>query len=433
MRAIFSEKSRLQKLLQVEVALASAHADQGTIPKGAVKTIASAVDQRQVTVGRVAELEAEVKHDIMALVLALSEVSGDAGRYVHLGATSSDILDSATALQLKEALPMLGEGLLRLRAALLTLATAHKGTVMVGRTHGQAAVPLTFGLKMAVFALEVQRHRERLRQAAPRILVGKMSGAVGTGAAFGKDALKLQDRVMERLGLGTEVAATQIVSRDRYAEYVALLAGIAASLERFATEVRNLQRTEIGEVAEAFGDRQVGSSTMAQKENPITSENICGLARIVRGFVGPAYENVPLWHERDLTNSSAERFILPHVTVLVDDILHKAATVFETLRVREDRMAANLEATQGMIMAEAVMMALARKGMDRQAAHELVREVSRRATAQGVSLQKALEAEGAVVKVLPKKELLAAMDPEGYIGSSAAIVDRVVALCEDSP
>ncbi len=432
MKSIFTEESRLQKLLQVEVALAGAHADLGTIPKGAVKAIASAVDQRKVRPERVAELEGQTKHDVMALVLALSEASGNAGEYVHLGATSNDITDTAAALQLKDALPMIKEGLIRLRGALLSLAKEHRATVMLGRTHGQAAAPMTFGLKMAVFALETQRHLERLQEATKRIIAGKMLGAVGTGASFGDQALKLQDLVMEKLGLTAEQAATQIVGRDRYAEYVSLLAGVAASLDKFATEVRNLQRTEIGEVAEAFGKKQVGSSTMPQKENPITSENVVGLARIVRGFVVPALENVSLWHERDLTNSSSERFIIPHVTVLVDDMLHKMSDVFENLRVRPDRMWENVLATKGMLMGEAVMMALAKKGMGRQKAHETVREISLKAKAEGLGLKEALREEEAVTASLTEEELDDAMDPRNYLGASGDIVDRVVAMCEGS-
>lgn len=430
MKAIFSEDHRIQTLLHVEASLAEAHAALGHIPTKAARRIADAAEGGRVTGDRVAELESETKHDVMALVLALSEVAGEAGAYVHLGATSNDVTDTAAALQLKAAFPLLEAGLVRLQDALLRLAKEHKGTVMTGRTHGQAAVPITFGLKMAVFAAEVRRHRERLREASKRILVGKMAGAVGTGAGFGEDALRLQDLVMEGLGLGVEEAATQIVGRDRYAEYVALLAGVAASLERFATEVRNLQRTEIGEVAEAFGAEQVGSSTMPSKENPITSENVCGLARIVRGFVVPAYENVPLWHERDLTNSSAERFILPHVTVLVDDMLHKMAGVFEDLRVRPERMWENLQATGGFAMSEAVMMALAGKGMDRQEAHELVREVSLKAKAGGKGFRDLLlESEG-VASVLTLEEIDGALDPQNYLGAALDIVDRTVSICE---
>lgn len=432
MKAIFAEENRLQKLLQVEAALAEAHASLGTIPRDAAKAIRAAVEGGHVSLERVADLEAEIKHDVMALVLALSEAAEDHGKYVHLGATSNDITDTAAALQLQEAFPLLAQGLRRLRTALLNLAVEHRETVMLGRTHGQAAVPMTFGLKVAVFALEVQRHLERLEEAKKRVLVGKMSGAVGTGAAFGEGAAEIQDLVMVRLGLVGEEASTQVVGRDRYAEYVALLAGVAASLEKFATEVRNLQRTEIGEVAEAFETKQVGSSTMAHKENPVTSESVCGLGRIVRGFVQPAYENVVLWHERDLTNSSAERFILPHVTVLVDDLLHKMAGVFETLRVYPERMRVNLESTKGLVMAEAVIMALGRKGMGRQDAHELLRQLSLKAKEEDRPLREVLLEDANVTSLLGEKDLDAALDPANYLGVSGKLVDRVVALCREA-
>ncbi|TLZ59338.1 MAG: adenylosuccinate lyase, partial [Methanobacteriota archaeon] len=295
----------------------------------------------------------ETRHDLMAVVLALSEVcSGDAGRYVHLGATSNDISDTATALQLRDAIRELLSGLRALRGVLANLAKTHRNTLMLGRTHGQAAVPMTFGLKIAVFASEVDRHITRLMECERRVVVGKMSGAVGSGAALGPKAGEIERAVMKDLGIGVEEAATQVVGRDRYAEFIAVLANLAASLEKFCTEVRNLQRTEIGEAAEAFeSEHQVGSSTMAQKENPVTSENVCSLARIVRGFVIPAYENVPLWHERDLTNSAAERILLPHAAVLTDDIVAKTADIFRNLRVFPERMRANLEVTKGQVMA----------------------------------------------------------------------------------
>jgi len=428
MKAIFDEETRLQRLLDVEAALARAEAKVGLIPKEAAEGIAMAARSKKVTLARVAELEKETRHDLMAVVLALTEAcEGDAGKYVHLGATSNDILDTATALQLKDAIAILEEDLGQLIRVLTRLASKYKRTVMLGRTHGQAAVPITFGLKMAVFASEVDRHRERLREAARRVLVGKMSGAVGTGAAFGPKALEIQAAVMEDLGLGTEEASTQVVGRDRYAEFLAVLANLAASLEKFATEVRNLQRNEIGEAAEAFeGKRQVGSSTMAHKENPIASENVCSLARIVRSLVIPAYENVPLWHERDLTNSAAERFLLPHACVLIDEMLARMTEVFANLRVYPDRMRANLEATKGQVMAEAVMIALVGKGLGRQEAHRLVRDAALRARTKDVHLKEVLAADRTVAKLLTKAELERAMNPEAYVGQSVAIVEAVV-------
>jgi adenylosuccinate lyase len=428
MKAIFEEEARLQRLLDVEAALARAEASVGMIPETAAKDITKHATTKEVTVDRVTELERETHHDLMAVVLGLTEASGkDAGRFVHLGATSSDIIDTATAIQLRDATALIDADLAELALTFATLAGKHKRTLMLGRTHGQAAVPITFGLKTAVYAAEVARHRERLVESAKRVLVGKMSGAVGTGAAFGPKALELQDAVMEDLGLGVEEAATQVVGRDRYAEFLAICANIASSLEKFATEVRNLQRTEIGEVAEAFeGKRQVGSSTMAQKENPVNAENVTSLARVVRGLVIPAYENVALWHERDLTNSAAERILIPHACVLLDDMLARTTDIYRTLRVYPDRMKANLEATKGQVMAESVMIALTKKGMGRQEAHGLVREAARKARAEGKHLRDVLKTHKKVKEHLTDAEIERALKYDTYLGQSEKIVDSVI-------
>ena len=428
MKRIFEEEARLQRLLDVEAALARAESKVGLVPREAAAEITKKATTKFVTVKRVEELERETRHDLMAVVLALTEAcAGDAGKYVHLGATSNDIQDSATALQLRDAIRVIEESLDGLIDAFADLATKHKKTIMLGRTHGQAAVPITFGLKVAVFASEVARQRERMRQATPRIVVGKMSGAVGTGAAFGPQALEIQTSVMTELGIGFEEAATQVVGRDRHAEFIGILANLAASLEKFCTEVRNLQRTEIAEVAEAFeGKSQVGSSTMAQKENPVASENVCSLARIVRSLVTPALENVPLWHERDLTNSAAERILIPHACVLIDEMMAKTTEIFRTLRVFPDRMKANLEATQGQVMAEAVMMALVAKGLGRQEAHKLVRDAAQNARTKGIHLREALLAEARISKLLSKGEIETAMDPTAYLGQSVSIIDATL-------
>jgi len=428
MKAIFDEGTRLQRLLDVEGALARALAKVGNIPREAAEEIARRATTKEVSLERVRALEEETRHDLMAVVLALTErCKGDAGKYVHLGATSNDISDTATALQLRDAIAILDDDLALLAQALGRLATKHKRTVMLGRTHGQAAVPITFGLKIAVFASEVLRHRERLRETSRRILVGKMSGAVGTGAGFGEHALRIQDEVMKDLALASEEAATQIVGRDRYAEFVAVLANVASSLEKFCTEVRNLQRNEIGEAAEAFEERrQVGSSTMAQKENPVASENVCGLARIVRSFVIPAYEDVPLWHERDLTNSAAERIMVPHALILVDDLLAKLAGVFANLRVYPERMRENLERTKGQAMAESVMIALTAKGVGRQEAHKLVQDAAKRARQKDADLTDVLVGDARIAKALTRKEIHVAMDPDHYLGAAVEIVERIV-------
>jgi len=430
MKALFSEEAKLARMLQVEAALAAAQAELRLIPKAAATAIAAKATTAAVRPERVARLEKETGHDVMAVVLALTEQCGaDAGRYVHLGATSNDITDTATALQLREALTILRRGLNTLARTLADLAEKHRGTLMLGRTHGQAATPITFGLKMAVYALEVLRQRERLDEMEARVVVGKMSGAVGTGAAMGPKALRVQELVARRLGIGYEAASGQVVGRDRHAELVSVLANIAASCEKFCTEVRNLQRTEIGEAAEAFdAERQVGSSTMANKENPVTSENVCGLARVVRGLVVPAFESIALWHERDLTNSSAERIVIPHALALTDDILAKTAKVYSTLRVYPERMRENIERTKGQVMAEAVMIALVAKGLGRQDAHRVIRDAALEARSRGVHLHKVLGKHKVVRRRLTAKELDAAMDPAEYLGATHQIVDHVVRL-----
>ena len=428
MREIFSEESKLRKLLEVEAALARAHAKLGTIPQADAEGIAEAAAGGRVTLERVREIEAEIKHDIMAVARALTEASGSAGKYVHLGATSNDIIDTATALQIREGIAVISQGLGELAETLAALAEKHAKTVMVGRTHGQWAIPTTFGLKVAVFASEVVRHIRRLDDMRERVCVGKMMGAVGTGAGLGTRALQLQAFVMMDLQLSAPTATTQVIQRDRYVELVSGLANIATSMEKFATEVRNLQRPEIGEVAEAFDvEKQVGSSTMAHKRNPIQSEKVCGLARVARANLIPMHESAVLWHERDLSNSSAERFILPHTFLLVDECVRSTNEVFAELHVSPEAMRKNLEATRGFIMAEPAMLALVEKGMGRQEAHELIRRCSMAAEERGQTLKVALEAEPQVARLLSGAALSAVFDYAGYIGSAEQIVKNAVA------
>lgn len=375
-KSIFSEESRLKYMLIVEKEIAKAEAYIGIIPMEAAEMIGSIVSSNKVSVEKVKTLEKEIGHDVMAMVKELSNQSGEAGRYVHLGATSNDINDTATALQLKDFIKYLEEDLCNLERTLASLVQRYKETPMLGRTHGQHALPITFGLKMAVFLSEVIRHHERILQAKERILVGKFMGAVGTGAALGKKTIEVQKLLMENLGLKEEEGPTQIVNRDRYVEYVSLLSGIATSLEKFATEIRNLQRPEIDEVREPFNEeKQVGSSTMAQKMNPVISENICSIARVIRGFQNPMHESAILWHERDLTNSAAERFIIPYTSILLDDILNKMNYVFSNLKVNAERMLDNLMQDE-LIMGEYYIMYLVSKGYSRQDAHEIVRKAS---------------------------------------------------------
>ncbi len=432
MKAVFSEEARLRYLMQVEAALAWAHAETGTVSKADAAAIQAVADGDKVTPARVKEIEAEIRHDLMAVVKAMAEQAGDAGGAIHLGATSYDTIDTANALQFRDAVEQVRIGLRRLRDALLSLAEEHQDTTMLGRTHGQSAVPITFGLKMAVFASETGRHLERLAECEKRFAVGMMSGATGSMAAFRGKGLEVQKIVCDRLGLGQATASTQIVQRDRYIELLSHLANIATSLEKFATEVRTLQRTEIGEVAEGFDvKKQVGSSTMPHKQNPITSEQVSGLARLVRSFLLPTWENAVQWNERDLANSAPERFIHPHMFILLDHCLHKQAEVFENLRVFPENMTRNMDRAQGLMMAEAVMIALTEKGMGRQEAHEVARQAAMVTIHEGGHYRDALLATPAIVEALGEDGIAEAVEPSNYTGPVAEIIAAVKAQTSD--
>jgi len=429
MRRIFEEESRLQFMLDVEAALALAHAEVGNIPKQDAEKIAASASVENVRLERVKAIEAEIKHDVMAMVKALAEACGSSGAYVHLGATSSDILDTATALQLKEALRIIEERLSVLEEKLMRKAQQYKCTIMAGRTHGQHALPITLGFKFAVWMREISRHIQRLRGCRERLLVGKMSGAVGTQAGLGEHAAKIQELVMKKLGLQPAEISTQIIQRDRHAELICILAMIASTLDKFATEIRELQRPEIAEVFEPFEKaKQVGSSTMPHKRNPITCERICGLAKIMRSLVVPALENIPTWHERDLTQSSAERFVIPEACILVDYMLALMTNILAKLYVDEERMRKNLELTQGRIMSEAVMMALTRKGMSRQEAHELLRKLSLKSETENKPFKNVLLGDETVRKFLSEKEIEEALNPENYLGTAVRQVEWAVEL-----
>jgi len=427
-RAIFDEENKLQRLLDVECALAKAHADVGNIPKEAAKEIESKCSTKYVTVARVKEIEDQINHDLMAMVKAYSEqCKGGAGNYIHLGATSADIMDTSLALQLKDFIVFLEDDLLGLRKILVTLANKHKKTVCIGRTHAQHAVPTTYGLKFAIWADEVQRHIDRLNEYKPRILVGQMTGAVGTQAALGPKAIKIQDLTMRYLGLKPVNVSNQVIQRDRHAEFLFNLALIGETLNKICTEIRNLQRTEIDEVAEGFKKgKQVGSSTMPHKRNPIMAERIAGLSRILKADAFVAMDNIPLWHERDLTNSAPERIIIPESCILADYMLAKTLELLENLEFRPENIKRNLEFTKGLIMAEKIMVTLVEKGMGRQDAHELVREDSMRVYETGVNFLEVLSKDPRVSKFLSRKELEELMKPENYIGTAVEQVEKVV-------
>jgi adenylosuccinate lyase len=407
MLKIFHEETRIQKLLDVEAALAWAHTEVGDIPKADAEKIAKMASTKYVKVERVKAIEKEIKHDIASLVRALSEQCGSSGAYVHLGATSYDIVDTANALQLKDALEIVEKRLACLKAILQQKAGCYKATVMMGRTHGQHALPVTLGFKFAVWGYEVERHLQRFNQSRSRALVGKMSGAVGTQASLAENAERIQELVMTRLGLKAAEISTQIVQRDRYAEVICNLAMVASSLDNFATEIRELARPEIAEMFESFeAEKQVGSSTMPHKRNPETCERVCGLARIVRSLVVPALENVTTWHERDLTQSSAERFLLPEACILTDYLLSLMISIVSNLRVNEKRMLQNVGLTQGRCMSESVMMVLARKGINRQEAHEHLRKLTIVSEVDKKPFREVLLADALVHKTLSCEEKL---------------------------
>ena len=431
MRSIFEEENRVQKLLDVEAALALAHAEVGDIPRKDADKICAMASLRHVKLSRIKEIEREIKHDVASLVRALSEVCGSSGRYVHLGVTSYDIVDTTNALQLKEAIELISRKLNEFEKILMEKAVAYKKTMMVGRTHGQHALPITLGFKFAVWTREVARHIERVKECRVRLLVGKISGAVGTQAGLGDNAMKIQELVMKKLGIEAADISTQIVQRDRHAEFACVMALVASSLENFATEIRELQRPEICELFEFYETgAQVGSSTMPHKRNPELCERVCGLARIVRSLVAPALEDVTTWHERDLTQSSTERFLLPETCILTDYLLFLMNSIVSTLRIDEKRMLRNVEVTQGRVMSEAVMIALTKKGMNRQEAHELLRKITIKSELEKTSFRQVLLGNKTVTGRLTKKEIDQALDPYRYLGTATKQVDLMVEKTE---
>ena len=419
-----ARRYRFSCIVAAEVALAKAEASQGMIPAAAAIEIDN--HAKDASLERAKAIELEISHDMMAIVKAISEVCGDSGRWVHYGATSNDILDTATGLQLEKALDLIDEKLRKLLGVLLQRAEENKTLVCIGRTHGQHGVPTTYGLRFAIWASEVARHIERLEQLRPRVVVGQMTGAVGTQAALGPKAMEVQGAMMEYLGMSSVDVSNQVISRDRYAEYFMFCANVATTLDKIGIEIRSLQRTEIGEVEEAFGAKQVGSSTMPHKRNPIKSEQVCGLARIIRSSVEPALGNNTLWDERDLTNSSCERIIFPEASILTDHCLRLMAVVLEGLVINKAAIRRNLAFLHGINMAESVMIELTRKGMSRQDAHERVRMASMQALAEGKPLAEVLGNDPEIVRYCSKGDIAALLSPDAYIGTAVKQVERLI-------
>jgi adenylosuccinate lyase len=419
MGRIWSEESKYQTWLRVELAVCEAYARRGRIPTDAMARIRG---KARVDIGRILAIQERVKHEMIALLASLEEQLGEDSRFVHIGLTTSDVWDTATALQLREAVDLLIAGQEQLLKALGTLAVRHKDTLTIGRTHGVHAEPTSFGLKVAVWYAEAGRNVERLRRARAAIAVGKLSGAVGNFAHVEPD---LEADVCRELGLEAEPASTQIVQRDRHAEFCAMLALAAASLEKIALEVRGLQRTEIQEALEPFSEGQKGSSSMPHKRNPELAERICGLARLIRTNALAALENVALWHERDISHSSVERVILPDSTIALDYVLHLTTFVVEGLDVDPARMTENLDLSHGLVYSQRVLLKLTDAGLARQVAYEIVQKNAMRAWKERRPFFELLAADRDVTAKLSADELKGCFDPAFYLRNVDAVFKRL--------
>ena len=408
MKMVWSEENKNNKWLQVELAVCEAWTEEGVIPpEDMVKLRNAQYDQV-----RLQEVFQRTRHDMTAFLQSVTGGLGDEGRWIHMGLTSHDVQDTAQGLQLIEASDILLEGVDCLIEAIQKRAVEHKYTPMMGRTHGVHAEPTTFGLKLAIWWDEMRRNRHRLEEAKKNAGVGKISGAVGTYATVPP---QIEERVCSRLGLGIETVSNQIVQRDRHAQFVTTLALIAASLEKFATEIRGLQRTEVREAEEPFGEGQTGSSAMPHKRNPELSERVCGLARLIRGHAVTALENVALWHERDISHSSAERLILPDSCMALDYILDIFTGVMRGLRVYPDRMKQNIEMTRGLVFSQRVMLALVESGLSRERAYEITQRCAMRSWEESLDFRQLLRDETDVTDHLPGDELEAIFDYNYYM------------------
>lgn len=418
MKRVWSEENKFDKWLQVEIAACEAWAEIGVIPKEAIPKIRTATYKLE----RISEILKVTHHDVTAFLKAVSESLGEESRFIHLGLTSSDIMDTALSLQLKEATKLLADDITRLIAVLENKAIEHKTTLMIGRTHGVHAEPMTFGLKLALWAQEMKRNYARLIEAEKMISVGKISGAVGTYATVPPE---VEEITCTKLGLTPAPISNQILQRDRHAHFVTTLAIIAGSLEKFATEIRSLQRTEVLEAEEPFAPGQTGSSAMPHKRNPELCERICGLARLVRGYALTSLENIALWHERDISHSSTERIILPDSCLVIDYILSIFTSIMKELKVYPENMRRNLELTQGLVFSQRVLLALIDKGLSRQQAYQMVQRNAMKAWEQRTSFLNLLKADTEVTEHLSASELEALFDYSYFVRHVDTIFRRL--------
>ncbi len=419
MGQIWTDENKFQTWLEVEILACEALAKLGQIPQKAAKNIRK---KARFSLERIEALEAKTKHDVIAFLTSVSESVGPDARFVHLGLTSSDILDTSMAVRLKQASKIILKDCDRLLAALKKKALAHKNTVMIGRSHGIHAEPMTFGLKLAVWFEEMRRNRRRMEQAAKTVSVGKISGAVGT---FANVSPKVEAYVCRKLGLEPAPVSSQIIQRDRYAEYFTTLAIMASTVEKIAVEIRHLQRTEVLEAEEYFSKGQKGSSAMPHKRNPIASENLSGLARLVRSNASAALNNVALWHERDISHSSVERVIIPDSTILIDYMLDRLTDLIRRLIVYPKRMRENLELTRGLIFSQQVLLALAKKGIAREKAYGIVQELAMKAWKNGRDFQELVQNDQEIRKCLTGDEIKEVFDLRHQLRHVDTIFARV--------
>jgi adenylosuccinate lyase len=424
MVALWTPERRYQTWLQVELAAGRAMAQAGLVPEQAIEECAA----KGGTLGpkdaaRIDEIEKTTRHDVIAFLTFLEERIGPSARHLHFGMTSSDVLDTSLALLLRDAADLLLAGVDQAREAVIKRALEHKRTPCIGRSHGIHAEPITFGWKLAVWVDELARARARIERARETIAVGKLSGAVGT---FAHLPPAIEEKAMSSLGLSPEPASTQIVQRDRHAEYFAALALAGSSIEKFAVEIRHLQRTEVREAEEPFAKGQKGSSAMPHKRNPILSENLTGLARLLRGYALSAMEDVPLWHERDISHSSVERVIGPDATVTLDFMLHRFAGLIEGLRVYPERMRQNLELTRGLVFSQPVLLKLIEKGMERQAAYGVVQRNAMKVWDEDGDFRSLLAADPEVNALLQPQELAKCFDLDHALRQVDAVFERVL-------
>jgi adenylosuccinate lyase len=419
MGTLWSEEHKYQTWLQVEILACEAWAELGEIPRAAVQQIK---ERARIDMKRIEEIECQTKHDVAAFVNQLEETVGEAGKYIHFGLTSYDIVDTALSLRLREASQIIIADIDDLMEAIREKAFAHKETIMIGRTHGVHAEPITFGLKMALWYEELRRHRERMERARATISVGKLSGAVGT---FANAPPAVEEYVCKKLGLRPAPVSSQIIQRDRHAEFFTALALLASSIEKFAVEIRHLQRTEVMEAEEPFSEGQKGSSAMPHKRNPIGTENISGLARLVRANSLAAMENIPLWHERDISHSSVERVIAPDSTILADYMLARLTQIIKGLVVYPERMKKNLEMTKGLIASQQLLSLLIRKGVTRRDAYQWVQRNAMRAWKEGEDFLRLVRADADISQTLGEKEIEEAFDLSIHLKYIDDIYQRV--------